>query len=462
MSKKVHIDDLFKERLEDYASPTPVDLWASLEANLKEEPPTRKQRPFWLLMTILLFLFSAIGFGFYSNSTNVDNQKENDKTFATEKSIIASASISTPNRSTAKENNIAGLISDKKTSHQRAINTITNLENDKNKGYQQNNNANKAAKKYKANGKTTSSIVKTKNTKSDEEYFNLTPVYEERQESFVTTKDQQSGATNSNKKNLVFDSSLEKNTPRFPVVPLFELPIKTFPRGKFTGSCPKFFKIEPKPTFYLELLAGSDYALRLLSARNSNEVTYVNIRKETENFASAYSFGGRVSVAYETGFVWRIGLMYNRLNEKINLIGKPGYEHIENVEILNQNNTYQFVDVPLLFGYQTNMGKINWSINTGAYFNLFFKSPNNFILDENREPLKLDDPSVLSESPVFKGQVGISFYSSLSASYSLTDNLAIIAEPNLRIQTQSLTLDSYPLEQRYINIGLLTGLRFKF
>lgn len=478
--KKIKIDDFFKDNLDQYASPVSENMWASIDAQLGQKTNPRKTglMLFWSVLAVLLI--GLLGFvlmqsdesvAVHTNITQPDPVQEmleskiesNDREV---KKVLNQQQVDQNKVATQKELTDKQPLADLKASLEQTKANNTNKFVNKSNDLKVITSSNQTTKNNVLLSNENNIIEQAKNTTNSQRNLDLTPVSEGQQDSSTTNEEQQSTANTFN--NVVFDSSLKEKMHRFPVVPLFSTSIKEVqPLQAYDitdKSCPSSFKILHRPTFYFDAVLGIDYANRRFTASSNSEAAqdYIDIREDTEKYASSYSIGARMSVAYNTGFVWRIGLMYHRLNEKINLIGKPEYAHISDVLILEQDNTYQFVDVPILVGYQTNTGKMTYGFNAGMYVNLSFSSPSNYILSADRNKILLNDPVTIDESPVFKGQLGISAYGSLFATYELTDHLSVICEPNVLVRPQSVTLSDYALEQRYVHIGLMTGLRYKF
>jgi hypothetical protein len=60
---------------------------------------------------------------------------------------------------------------------------------------------------------------------------------------------------------------------------------------------------------------------------------------------------------------------------------------------------------------------------------------------------------------VYKRNAGISAIGSIGFSYELEDDLRLIVEPQLRYALSNITVDNYPLDQKYMHLGLNIGIR---
>ena len=97
----------------------------------------------------------------------------------------------------------------------------------------------------------------------------------------------------------------------------------------------------------------------------------------------------------------------------------------------------------------------------GVYLNISVNEKGMILGADNITPIDISSPPD-SESEIFKSEWGISGFGAISMAYHLTSNLDFLLEPNARFQTESMTTETYPLQQRYNTFGLSTGLRFKF
>ncbi len=477
MSKKIKIDDLFQKKLDNYASATPEHLWNSIETQLAKEPDSRKSKPFWLFASAAVFFIALFGGTiWWDNPEPAASLASATSTNSAEAQSNTNFTEATHTTNIEKNESFGKNIETEAADSKLSVSTIQKPNERKVNEPLSNRKATKSwkqdsvkSKKYKSD--KTNALAQTENTRNlEKSILNLTPVSEGRQGSDYLLSEKQSEEKNS--KNFVFDSSLQENTSRLPVVPLFKKPFAVQPLKIFSlkeGCINSSFKIMPKPKFSIDALLGFDYASRVIRGKSAQYSDYASNRMDTERYHSSYSTGTRFSVAYSSGFVWRIGLMYNQLTEKI-VLDESRFGDLPNVDILNDRNKYQFVDVPIMIGYEFDHRDMVFGFNVGTYVNLMFKSPskrNNFILNvpgAEEEIIRLSEVSSSTSlnDDVFRGPLGLSFYTSVFGAYNLTNNISLLFEPNMLVRTQSLTVDEFPTNQRYINIGLNTGLRFQF
>jgi hypothetical protein len=257
---------------------------------------------------------------------------------------------------------------------------------------------------------------------------------------------------------------------------LYEQENRSF-RALRPGGCP-VFNSQPPPRLYLEALAGPGLLNRTLEAKGRGANNYEALRDATER--SLYSLGGglRASLVTGNGMAFRTGLYYQEINERFEY-EEEGEEHMKIVNVYDQEgnlvrtdtsyenalhqyntrNQFRSLDIPFVVGYEVESKRWSFGLNAAAYLNVFLKSQGRILVPSTEQ--EGFQTSVVSAYPAFKDQLGISFGFNATISYKLTSKLHWIAEPNIRILTQSVTRNSYPLDQRYAIYGLWTGLRYK-
>ncbi|MBI3883510.1 MAG: hypothetical protein HY305_04650, partial [Sphingobacteriales bacterium] len=80
--------------------------------------------------------------------------------------------------------------------------------------------------------------------------------------------------------------------------------------------CPTVEKEVSKSIEYLEVYVGPDYAIKTLTDMSSINTSYLQKRKASTTFTSAYSAGLRYTKVFKSGISLRGGLNYSQVNEK--------------------------------------------------------------------------------------------------------------------------------------------------
>ena len=246
------------------------------------------------------------------------------------------------------------------------------------------------------------------------------------------------------------------------------------------------------PKFKLNLSGdiywSHEYGLRTMSARNSEFIGLADMRNSTESSLYSYSSGFRLSAMTETGFGFRTGLNYSQINERFRYLDPESSQvrTITTVDYIYQNgiivdsivkreeiivpgtleiihrNTYRLIDIPILFAIEKNIGKSNfyYSINAGVFINLQFSQKVRMLETDLKSASYYG--SDYNETATFERSLNSSLFLSTGLHYRLLENIHITIEPNLRLHSQSFTLSDNPISQSYINLGLITGMRYLF
>lgn len=244
---------------------------------------------------------------------------------------------------------------------------------------------------------------------------------------------------------------------------------KAVPEGK-APKCPRIDDPAGNKQ-YVELYAGPDYAK--LSFNDTANSAYLQKRKETEKFSSAYSAGARYTRVFNNGMSLRTGINYSQINEKFSY-QKGGI--IQYVYILDQTtgdtigsytvsgtrykttyNRYRTIDIPLQVGYEMGNGRIHANIGAGAMINVYSWQRGD-VLDTSLQPVNITTGK--SSSPYgYKTNIGLGFIGSASIYYKLTDKLHLLAEPYVRYNLRPMSKDNLTLTQKYNTVGLRLGVR---
>lgn len=233
---------------------------------------------------------------------------------------------------------------------------------------------------------------------------------------------------------------------------------------------------------------SNDFVTKQLTAKDQTAQGLLNMRKETEHVQ--YSFSAGVRFGYNVGYRWNIhtGLNYTQINEKFNYIDPESnqtrlitikdyiYQNgvvvdsviteevvvVPGTTVLKVNNTYRTFDIPLLARF-TILANDHFSLSAmvGPYINVHMRQQGMIINKDNSLPIDISTGTSFADES-FKTQVGISLYSNVSLAYHIAPKVDVLIEPSFKAQTQSLTTDSYSINQKYNTFALSTGVRYKF
>ena len=238
----------------------------------------------------------------------------------------------------------------------------------------------------------------------------------------------------------------------------------------FLPGCPVLEKDAAGNKRYLEFYAGPDYAFRSFS--DTGNSTYLQKRKESTQFSSAYSAGVRYTRVFDNGVSLRMGLNYSQINEKFTFVqgnlvqvtyiidangDTTGSYTVRGTRYKSTYNKFRSVDVPIVIGYELGNGKLHANINAGATINAYSWQKGD-VLDTANQPVNISTGK--NNSPYqFKTNVGVGFIGAVSLYYKLNDKLHILAEPYYKHNFSPMNKDNITLKEKYNTVGLKLGIR---
>lgn len=221
---------------------------------------------------------------------------------------------------------------------------------------------------------------------------------------------------------------------------------------------------------YFELYGSVDYGLR--SLKDTGNSTYLQQRKETAKFTSAYSGGVRYTRVFNNGMSVRGGINFSQINEKFSFVqgnvinimyitntngDTTGSYITTGTRYKTTHNKYRSIDIPLMIGYEMGNGRLHTNINAGPVINLYSWQRGD-ILGPDGKPVSISTGK--SNSPYgFKTNAGIGFMGAISFYYKLNDTYHLLAEPYFRYNFSQMNKETQTFQQKYNTIGLRLGIR---
>jgi len=241
----------------------------------------------------------------------------------------------------------------------------------------------------------------------------------------------------------------------------------------FLPGCPTIEKNASGNKKYFEIYAGPDYSFRSFSnLGDTASASYMQKRKETTSYSSAYSAGIRYTKVFNNSMSIRAGFNYSQINEKFSLV-QGNVVHITYIidnhgdttgsfsttgtRIKTTHNKYRSIDIPLTIGYELGNGRWHANINAGAMINLYSWQKGE-LLDTAFSPVSITTGKGAAPYQ-FKTNTGIGFLGGVSVYYRLSDNWHLLAEPWFRYNFSPMNKESSNLKQRYHTLGLRFGVR---
>ncbi len=484
------LDDHIKERFGNYSPDVPPHIWENIVA----EKDKRRPGIFWLgflnkklALLLLGVLVAGAGIFIYKNTSSPSN-KNNEHVIAegqptsktTNNTVVDNISSQSNTELSTTTENVPATTNPVNNTADKSISTIqsTSTGKDKETIINKNNIVNKDL---------TQDIVKTNKNKKT---ASLASTGKDNNENDITAdkrSKQLKGSSNisfrnaeaiadevqgTNENELLMNRYLlsldmirsQKNS---------RLSIKKINNPHLDIPCPEAEKNAAGNKRYFELYGSADYAFRSIS--DTGNSAYLQKRKESTTFSSAFSAGLRYTRVFGNGMSFRTGVNYSQINEKFKFAQG---NIVQVVYVIDSNgdttgsytttgtrykttyNRFRTIDIPILVGYELGNGRLHVNFNAGAVVNLYSWQKGD-VLDTTYQPISITTGK--TNSPYqFKTNVGIGFMGAVSVYYKLTDKWHIFAEPYYRYNFTPASKSDLTLKQKYNTAGLKLGVRLDF
>jgi hypothetical protein len=469
MRENIPFDDFVKKQFSDYSPEVPSHIWE----NIVSAKRSTKPKGFWMSMSggakfLLFALLLAAGGGalYIYSGKNAAPGNEVKNISPVQKTDPAQKINNTDNSIPQNKNN----------NQARSIIDPSSVPDKKNDVTEQPGNSISPSETF---------VTKTPGEKNNR--YNATTDPKEKQ---VIYREKQ--FNNGDSKELTTTVTIENNLPSQKQISLFrfnnarELNVKKIPgtANVKLPDCPTLEKNAAGNKQYWEVYGGPDYAIEnYKSYGDTTSANYLEKRKASTKFASAFSAGVRYTKVFNNGTSIRAGLNYTQVNEKFIffnpneikfitvittrvVIRAPGDTIYINDTLQYQQsgtrikttlNRYRNIDVPLVIGYELGNGKIHANINAGVIINVYswYKGD---VLDSLYQPVSITTGKSNSIYQ-FKNNIGVGFLGSVSLYYKMSDKMHLVIEPYFRYNLSPMSKQNLNLQQKYNVAGLRAGIR---
>ena len=462
MSDNLQFDQFVKEQLSKYKAEVPDRIWDNITAARRASKP----KVFWysvnsgkLLIAAAIILSCSIG-GYLLFHTNSAHKTGISKEIATGS---ASNNVSTPAINKATNSASSGTNSNSNPS------TSANI------------NGNAKPQSPVAFINPNSLLVKDAST-IGHKFYSLKSAPFESEDKMVTPAKTQTVTTNNDKVDpdavsaMSFPFSLQNARDL--------MATNKIVAGKPFIGCPTPERNAAGNKKYWEVYAGPDYVFNNYKTfGDTASYNYLQKRKASTTFTSAYSAGVRYTRVFDNGMSARMGVNYSQTNEKFNYVNPNELRFITVItkrvvvrapgdtlyfsdtlqyqqtgtHVKTTYNHYRNVDIPLVIGYELGNGKIHANINAGVIINVYswYKGD---ILDTAYQPVSITTGKG-SSNYQYRTNIGVGFLGSVSLYYKLNDRMHLLLEPYFRYNLSPISKESLNLQQKYHTVGLRTGIR---
>lgn len=462
MRENLPFDDFVKEQFSEYSPNVPGHIWKNIIDKRKSKP-----KGFWVSMLsgkivlISLIILMGGGTGWFLISSNNNSAADNipaTGNTAAEKNVVTDKPVNTSPASQEKNiaaNRSASLSDNTKQQDLPATDNIPGQWNPDRSSHQNT--------LFKASNKA--AIV---NSGIDEYNSEMN-----KQENSSVLQHAREVSSTILYSPFRFNNARELSTKKMAGPLNIKLP-----------DCPTLEKNAAGNKKYWEAYAGPDYAFESYKSYDDTASTnYLEKRKASTKFASAFSAGVRYTKVFNNGTSVRAGINYSQVNEKFLyfnpneikfvtvittrvVIRAPGDTIYINDTLQYQQtgtrikttyNRYRNIDIPLAIGYELGNGRIHANINAGVIINIYswYKGD---LLDSLYQPVSITTGKG-SSIYHFKNNIGVGFLGSISVYYKMTDNMHLLLEPYFRYNLSPMSKQNLNLQQKYNIAGLRAGVR---
>ncbi len=246
-------------------------------------------------------------------------------------------------------------------------------------------------------------------------------------------------------------------------------------------ACPSFGAAGSiKPFAEFNIHAG--YPIRSMTLKDPELGAYRDLRRDSERIKTMLAAEAMVGFRFRDRIELKTGLGLRRLHEVFDFTDPNASRTITSIitdtiynngtpvirtdtsiiteygqRIKLSNNNYTFIDIPLIAGYRFDVKQHRFWFHAGVSMNMKFWQRGDLLSsDQEIVSISSNDPN---RHRLFKTSTGIDVLGSLSYELGINTNQSIQLRANFRYPLQDLTLDNYPIDQRYKQVSL--GLAWK-
>lgn len=481
MSNRYPIDDLFRDRFEQYEPKLPEQAWNALQAAQEK----RKRRPFfwWISGAVLLVgLIIGLTWDNHPRSANLAQTNEQSK-----------EKVNSPTPAAAFDNtNPTNTTSTHKLNESTSTSSMSNSVADREKETPIRNSPPQLISKRKKNPLFTlpKNNIADEVRQDEDQDRDLAQTERSIQRKSkhigsagMTIQTSSMGHTEDNgngsalSENNVTDLSTSEllkqrnqqifahRLTRTQLQSSTEIKSMAYPR------CPNLEREAAANKTYIEWYTGPDIGIK--SYQDTGTSSYLQKRRESTDFRWAFSAGFRYTRVFQNGMSFRTGINFTQITERfrwvkanyvqVNYAIDPltgdttGITSVRGTRYKTTYNRFRSIDVPLILGYETGFGKFKLNAYAGGMLNLYSWQRGE-VLDTALRPISITTGKAESLYQ-YRNNMGLGLTGGVSLYYRIHDNWQVMAEPYFRYNLTPMNRDGLTLRERYSLIGLRIGIR---
>jgi len=478
MKKNLSFDEQIKNQLEHFEPVVPSHIWE----NIERDRDKKRSAIFWWnflngkqLLWLGIVVFSFIGIFFFWNwnqDNKISNTENQNNPSSTNTTIISSNKSNTDQPVISSEkNNVSNASNYQETNKNLSVSSAVDKNRIEGNGLPTSKKENNVAVFHPTESNS--------NAVAQEMSHHSKSIKSGGKHKMRVSKNSETAVLENNESNAVdsayetIETALQANNADASLITskLKFLPaIQPLNKKAIAIPCPVN---NPNPAFnkkYLDIYSSADYVIRQFNdTPNSN---YMQMRKQSTRFTSAFSFGLRYTKVFNNGLSIRFGANFSQINERfkyaqgniiqlmyiINATGDTiGSYQSSSTRYKTTYNTYRTLDVPVSLGYETSKGRWNINYNAGIIVNAHSWNQGE-VLDRTLTPVKIGTND--TQTPYqFKTNIGIGGLGAISFYYNMNDKIKLFAEPYFRYNFSTISKAELTLKQKYHTTGLKLGVR---
>ncbi len=237
-----------------------------------------------------------------------------------------------------------------------------------------------------------------------------------------------------------------------------------------------------RPFVELSLLGGIPH--KALTLLDQESTSYRDLRTSTEKVRSVWSVQGAVGVEFGKNWDVSAGLGLTQIHEVFDYFDESASRTVVNIvtDTIFQNgvpivysdtsivtefgkhiklshNRLTYFDVPVMVGYRFQVKKHQLHVRAGAMINLAFWKRGDLLAPD--EQIISLDPKAGQAASVFRSSTGFDLVGSLGYLLDLSERNTLSFLLSVRAPVKSITVDGYPLDQKYTHFNLGVAFRHR-
>jgi len=239
---------------------------------------------------------------------------------------------------------------------------------------------------------------------------------------------------------------------------------------------------------FVEGFYSPDFSSKKMTNNNADE-SYLRLRKNTERYFYSHSMGVRVGYNLTSHISVKAGYDYTEVQERLSYSYIPGTDEairmgltvdsvsgtlidpltnsskdtiIGNYQVIGEvtvPNYYKYYNIPFIINYTIGKNKLKWSTGVGTFLNVGLKTKGSII---NQDRVTRTNLASNTEQNPYRSSVGMGASLEFMMAYELRKNITFLVGPHAKYYLGNISKSNAPLNEKFFNWGVFTGLKVSF